>query len=72
MQAMLFSATAAVSVLTKTPFDRVSRTSETIVAGAVAIETAPKSIASSKGAPPSQYVAPNTSSGVIVDSAIRR
>ena len=53
MQAVLFKATAAVKVLTKTPFDRVSRTKATMVAGAVAIETAPNNRAISTDVPPS-------------------
>ena len=40
MHAMLLSATAATSVLTKTPLARVSRTMATIVAGAVEIAIA--------------------------------
>jgi len=41
MHAMLLIATAAISVLTNTPLDRVSRTIATIVAGAVEIAIVP-------------------------------
>ncbi len=72
MQATLLSATAATSVFTKTPRERVSFTSEMIVAGAVATAIAASSAAGSRSMPGTRSNAPKTSTGVTVASRRKR